>query len=81
MPGLFAALPELDEAELVIVMEPTDNEIQAGCLGNLYAQRRLPRRERSLGAALAGRERDRAGARGFAAAAGGRAASSSSRRV
>jgi succinyl-diaminopimelate desuccinylase len=38
LPGLFAALPELDEAELVIVMEPTDNEIQAGCLGNLYAR-------------------------------------------
>jgi succinyl-diaminopimelate desuccinylase len=37
MPGLFAALPELDEAGLVIVMEPTNNEIQAGCLGNLYA--------------------------------------------
>jgi succinyl-diaminopimelate desuccinylase len=37
MPGLFSALPELDEAELVIVMEPTDNQIQAGCLGNLYA--------------------------------------------
>ncbi len=37
LPGLFAALPELNEAELVIVMEPTDNEIQAGCLGNLYA--------------------------------------------
>ena len=37
VPGLFAALPELAEAELVIVMEPTDNEIQAGCLGNLYA--------------------------------------------
>jgi succinyl-diaminopimelate desuccinylase len=37
LPGLFASLPELDEAELVIVMEPTDNEIQAGCLGNLYA--------------------------------------------
>jgi len=38
LPGLFAALPELDEAKLVIVMEPTDNEIQAGCLGNLYAR-------------------------------------------
>jgi succinyl-diaminopimelate desuccinylase len=37
LPGLFEALPELEEAELVIVMEPTDNEIQAGCLGNLYA--------------------------------------------
>jgi succinyl-diaminopimelate desuccinylase len=29
LPGLFAALPELDE--------PTESEIQAGCLGNLYA--------------------------------------------
>ena len=38
LPALFAALPELDEAALVIVMEPTDNEIQAGCLGNLYAR-------------------------------------------
>jgi succinyl-diaminopimelate desuccinylase len=38
LPGLFAALPELDDAKLVIVMEPTDNEIQAGCLGNLYAR-------------------------------------------
>jgi succinyl-diaminopimelate desuccinylase len=37
MPGLFASIPELAEAELVLVMEPTDNEIQAGCLGNLYA--------------------------------------------
>jgi succinyl-diaminopimelate desuccinylase len=37
LPGLFAATSELDQAELVIVMEPTDNEIQAGCLGNLYA--------------------------------------------
>jgi succinyl-diaminopimelate desuccinylase len=38
LPGLFTSLPELDEAELVIVMEPTDNAIQAGCLGNLYAR-------------------------------------------
>lgn len=38
LPGLFASLPELNEAELVVVMEPTDNEIQAGCLGNLYAE-------------------------------------------
>jgi succinyl-diaminopimelate desuccinylase len=38
LPGLFGALPELDEAGLVIVMEPTGNEIQAGCLGNLYAR-------------------------------------------
>jgi succinyl-diaminopimelate desuccinylase len=37
IPGLFEAIPELAEAELVLVMEPTDNEIQAGCLGNMYA--------------------------------------------
>jgi succinyl-diaminopimelate desuccinylase len=38
LPGLFDALPELGEAALVIVMEPTDNEIQAGCMGNLNAR-------------------------------------------
>jgi succinyl-diaminopimelate desuccinylase len=38
VPGLFEAVPELSEAGLVVVMEPTDNEIQAGCLGNLYAR-------------------------------------------
>jgi succinyl-diaminopimelate desuccinylase len=37
IPGLFESIPELAEAELVLVMEPTDNEIQAGCLGNMYA--------------------------------------------
>ncbi len=37
LPGLFEAVPEFDQAELVIVLEPTDNELQAGCLGNLYA--------------------------------------------
>jgi len=38
LPALFAALPELEGAALVIVMEPTDNEIQAGCMGNMNAR-------------------------------------------
>jgi succinyl-diaminopimelate desuccinylase len=33
----FAGSPDLGEAELAIVLEPTDNTIQAGCLGNLNA--------------------------------------------
>jgi succinyl-diaminopimelate desuccinylase len=37
LPHVFAACPELHEAELAIVLEPTDNTIQAGCLGNLNA--------------------------------------------
>jgi succinyl-diaminopimelate desuccinylase len=35
LPRVFAACPELREAGLVIVLEPTDNTIQAGCLGNV----------------------------------------------
>jgi succinyl-diaminopimelate desuccinylase len=38
LPGLFAASPLPDEADLVVVMEPTDNTIQAGCLGNINAR-------------------------------------------
>ncbi len=37
LPGVFAACDELREAELTVVLEPTDNTIQAGCLGNLNA--------------------------------------------
>ncbi|HWH13105.1 MAG TPA: succinyl-diaminopimelate desuccinylase [Miltoncostaeaceae bacterium] len=37
VPGIFAACPELREADLGIVMEPTDNTVQAGCLGNVMA--------------------------------------------
>jgi succinyl-diaminopimelate desuccinylase len=37
LPGVFAACPDLREADLAIVLEPTDNTIQAGCLGNLNA--------------------------------------------
>ena len=37
LPAVFEACPELREADLAIVLEPTDNTIQAGCLGNLNA--------------------------------------------
>ncbi len=35
--GLFDSCPELSEARLVVMMEPTANSIQAGCLGNIKA--------------------------------------------
>ena len=38
LPGLFAATPVIDEAALVICLEPTDNTLQLGCLGNLNAR-------------------------------------------
>jgi succinyl-diaminopimelate desuccinylase len=37
LPAVFAACPELRAADLAIVLEPTDNAVQAGCLGNLNA--------------------------------------------
>jgi succinyl-diaminopimelate desuccinylase len=38
LPGVFAAAPLIDEAALVICLEPTDNTLQLGCLGNLNAR-------------------------------------------
>ena len=38
LPDLFAASSAIHEAELVVVLEPTDNAIHAGCLGNLSAE-------------------------------------------
>jgi succinyl-diaminopimelate desuccinylase len=38
LPELFAAAPLIDEAALVVMMEPTDNTIQPGCLGNMNAR-------------------------------------------
>jgi succinyl-diaminopimelate desuccinylase len=35
--GLFDACPSMLEASLAVVMEPTDNVLQAGCLGNIKA--------------------------------------------
>jgi succinyl-diaminopimelate desuccinylase len=37
LPAIFERAPEVLEAELVIMLEPTANAIQAGCLGNLNA--------------------------------------------
>jgi succinyl-diaminopimelate desuccinylase len=38
LPGVFERSPLVDEAELVVCLEPTDNTLQLGCLGNLTAQ-------------------------------------------
>jgi succinyl-diaminopimelate desuccinylase len=41
LPRFFEGVPQAREAELAIVLEPTDNTIQAGCLGNLEAVLRV----------------------------------------
>jgi succinyl-diaminopimelate desuccinylase len=38
LPAFFDACADVHDAELVVVLEPTDNEIHAGCLGNLTAR-------------------------------------------
>ncbi len=38
LPALFDAAPLIDEAALVICLEPTDNTLQLGCLGNIDAR-------------------------------------------
>jgi succinyl-diaminopimelate desuccinylase len=38
LPGLFERTGVVDEAQLVICLEPTDNTLQLGCLGNLNAR-------------------------------------------
>jgi succinyl-diaminopimelate desuccinylase len=38
LPRLFGATPAVDEAALVVCLEPTDNTLQLGCLGNLVAR-------------------------------------------
>jgi hypothetical protein len=37
LPRVFAEAPLVLESGLVVVLEPTDNAIHAGCLGNLNA--------------------------------------------
>src|SRR5215471_4417142 len=37
LPRVFAEAPIVRESDLVVVLEPTDNAIHAGCLGNLTA--------------------------------------------
>ncbi|MFL5953237.1 MAG: succinyl-diaminopimelate desuccinylase [Gaiellaceae bacterium] len=38
LPGIFERTDLVDEAQLVICLEPTDNTLQLGCLGNLNAR-------------------------------------------
>jgi succinyl-diaminopimelate desuccinylase len=38
LPGVFDRTGLVDEAQLVICLEPTDNTLQLGCLGNLNAR-------------------------------------------
>ena len=38
LPAVFEQAPLVDEAQLVICLEPTDNTLQLGCLGNLNAR-------------------------------------------
>lgn len=38
LPGVFEQTGIVDEAKLVICLEPTDNTLQLGCLGNLNAR-------------------------------------------
>ncbi len=38
LPGVFDQTDVVDEAQLVICLEPTDNTLQLGCLGNLNAR-------------------------------------------
>ncbi|MCP9484827.1 MAG: succinyl-diaminopimelate desuccinylase [Gaiellaceae bacterium MAG52_C11] len=38
LPHFFESVPRVHEAELAILLEPTDCTIQAGCLGNLNAR-------------------------------------------
>jgi succinyl-diaminopimelate desuccinylase len=38
VPAFLESCPEAREAALVIVLEPTDNELHVGCVGNLSAQ-------------------------------------------
>jgi succinyl-diaminopimelate desuccinylase len=38
LPAMFERAPLVDEAGLVIVLEPTDNTLQVGCVGNLTAR-------------------------------------------
>ena len=58
LPAVFEATPVVDEAALVICLEPTDNTLQLGCLGNLNARVVFEGRCRALGAPVARGERD-----------------------
>ena len=53
LPDLFERSPLVHEADLAILLEPTDLTIQAGCLGNLTARVTFHGVQRPLGATLA----------------------------
>ncbi len=38
LPGVFAACPAVLDAELAICLEPTNNDLHLGCVGNLNAE-------------------------------------------
>jgi len=38
LPAFFAGCGRVHDAELVVLLEPTDNELHVGCLGNLSAE-------------------------------------------
>ena len=73
LPGVFEATPVIDEAALVICLEPTDNTLQLGCLGNINARVVFEGALGALGAAVARRQRDQARARRAARRARARA--------
>lgn len=37
LPALFDAVPDISRADLAVVLEPTDGQLQVGCLGHLRA--------------------------------------------
>ena len=55
---LFERCPLARTPDLAVVMEPTDNAIQVGCLGNLERPRGGARRGRAQRTPVAGRQRD-----------------------
>ena len=81
LPHFFDSVPRVHEAELAILLEPTDCTIQAGCLGNLNARFVFHGVSGHSARPWLGRERDREGARGAAAARGARAAPGRGRRA
>lgn len=38
LPAVFSGWPRITDADLAVVLEPTDNSIQAGCLGHVTAE-------------------------------------------
>ena len=73
LPGVFERTGLVDEAGLVVCLEPTDNTLQLGCLGNLNASVVFSGTFGPFGPAVARRQRDRRRLRRAAPGAGDRA--------